>query len=93
MFSHLEKNPYHCALRENSVPAVESEVFQASKHLLTSKRKAEEAASLTDWSMVCPQGKGDGGGVTRVWYTWLAANYNFSGLEGIPRVARLVLQT
>lgn len=93
MFSHLEKNPYHCALRENSVPSVESDVFQASKHLLTSKRKAEEAASLTNWSMVCPQSKGDGGGVTRVWCTWLAANYNFSGLEGIPRVARLVLQT
>lgn len=69
LFSHLEKNPHHRALREKFVPAVELDVLQTSKHLLTSKRKIEATASLGSCSVVCPQGRGGGGGLTREWCT------------------------
>lgn len=76
-----------------NISAVELDVLEASKHLLTSKRKAEELASIASCTAVCPQAKSGGGGaLTRGWCACLEANYNFCGLGGIPRVATSVLQ-
>lgn len=83
LFSHLDNNSHHHTLREYSVS-----ILQTSKHLLMSKKKT----SVDNCSVMCPQAKSGGGVLTGGWYAWLAANYYFCGLGGIPNVTRLVLQ-
>lgn len=58
VFTPGKESSSPCSEGELFVPAVKFDVFQTSKPLFTSKRKAEEAASITNWSVMCPQGKG-----------------------------------
>lgn len=87
LFSHLEKNSHHHSPREHSISLLLNWIYCRLLNIFWHQRQKSRRTSFYRQLLCSASASQDWW-----WCAWLAANYNFGGLGGIPRIARLVLQ-